>query len=242
MKNLLEGKVPTKDRHLVVAETFYSIQGEGPTSGVPAVFLRLAGCNLMCEGPGWRCDSVEVWRKGVKTEYQNILNSEYIKHLDRGAHLIITGGEPLLHQYAILGYLRWFVMKYGWLPVIEVETNGTIVPFQKLVDVVSHWNVSFKLSSVGEHYAKRVNEVALKTFNSLDRATFKIVISSREDVLELINDFQHLNQKKIMVMPAGENQELLNSTREIVIDAAKTFMWRYCDRLHIVAWNKKTGV
>ena len=35
---------------LPIAESFYSIQGEGMTTGYPAVFVRLAGCNLMCGG------------------------------------------------------------------------------------------------------------------------------------------------------------------------------------------------
>ena len=51
-----------------VAETFYSIQGEGPSAGVPAVFLRSSHCNLRC--PGWGppggeqgCDTSAVWRQ-----------------------------------------------------------------------------------------------------------------------------------------------------------------------------------
>ncbi len=35
---------------LAVSEVFYSIQGEGITTGVPSVFVRLGGCNLMCGG------------------------------------------------------------------------------------------------------------------------------------------------------------------------------------------------
>ena len=32
-----------------VIEIFSSIDGEGITAGYPAVFIRLAGCNLRCE-------------------------------------------------------------------------------------------------------------------------------------------------------------------------------------------------
>ena len=60
---------------LNISEQFYSIQGEGRTVGVPALFLRLQGCNLTCggkktvltgnkqDGASWRCDTIEVWTK-----------------------------------------------------------------------------------------------------------------------------------------------------------------------------------
>ena len=69
---------------LTVSETFYSLQGEGPTAGTPAVFLRLKGCNLTCgglntvktkqldNGATWRCDTTEVWLKGQDMTYDEI--------------------------------------------------------------------------------------------------------------------------------------------------------------------------
>jgi organic radical activating enzyme len=216
---------------LTVSECFYSIQGEGQTAGHPAVFLRLAGCNLLCKGSGWRCDTIEVWRKGTRTQFENVLSEEYVSHLTAGAHLVITGGEPMLVQAELIQFINWFHSTYDFLPIVEIETNGTVLPRNDLVELVNYWNVSFKLSTCGEPYKKRINIAALDAFDKLPNAVFKIVISCEMDVLELINDFdKYVRSGKMILMPAGENQEQLTRTRYIAAIACKTLYLQYCDK------------
>ena len=112
-----------------VSETFYSIQGEGPTVGVPAVFIRLQGCNLNCgsRSGSWVCDTVDVWKKGTQysiTDFFQDIMEKYNHALLDGEHLLMTGGEPLLQQAAMSEFINQFNQK----PYIEVETNGTIAP------------------------------------------------------------------------------------------------------------------
>jgi len=58
-----------------------------------------------------------------------------------------------------------------------------------------------------------------------------------------LQDFDQLiSMRKVVLMPAGATQEELAITRPIVAEAAKRFCMRYCDRLHVVIWNQKTGV
>ena len=91
-----------KINKLPVSEVFYSIQGEGQTMGVPAVFLRLGGCNILCQSESWICDTIEVWRKSKALPFEEVLGEEYEKLLlSKDVHLVITGGEPLLHQKMI---------------------------------------------------------------------------------------------------------------------------------------------
>jgi len=229
---------------LIVAEKFYSMQGEGQTMGIPAVFLRLAGCNILCKGAGWICDTIEVWKHGTLHPFENVLNEQEVKHLRGGAHLVITGGEPLLQQQAILEYLHIFYAIHAFLPTLEIETNGTILPYKELNDYVSFWNVSPKLSCSGVPLQERYNDIALQYFNRLGLKTiFKFVISKKEDVEEMLNDFlSDISPDKIMLMPAGSSQKELELTRQLVAEEAIKNQLRYCDRLHIVIWNQKTGV
>lgn len=229
---------------LVISEKFYSIQGEGATMGIPSVFIRLAGCNLLCKSESWICDSIEVWQKGVKTPFNQVLTAEQLSHVLNGAHLIFTGGEPLLHQKKIVEYLDWFFEEHHMNPYVEVETNGTIIPSDNMISFVDQWNCSPKLANSGEPFSKRVNEVAINKINHKGKSSiFKFVIEKNEDVLDLLNDYgDHIFESKIVLMPAGETQEKLNITRPIVVQQCMKMGWRYSERLHIVIWNQKTGV
>lgn len=230
-------------KSLVVAETFYSIQGEGQTIGTPAVFLRLAGCNLLCKSESWVCDTIEVWKKGKAFEFANVLSDELIEALMCGAHLIITGGEPLMQQDTIIDYLNWFREAFKFTPIVEIETNGTIIPNKILLDKVDYWNVSPKLPNSGMVFSKRVNEAAISTIQTFGRnKIFKFVIAEELDVFHALDEYEIISNENIMLMPAGDSIQSLSSVRIVVVDLCKKFGFRYSDRLHISLWNKKTGV
>lgn len=118
---MTQTSIPT----LSLAESFYSVQGEGVTSGVPAVFIRLRGCNLMCGGPGgalmkegkatWWCDTEAVWRQGKITPFTDLIESwkkeNILDWIAAGrVHLVWTGGEPTLpkHQKDIVDCIKYF--------------------------------------------------------------------------------------------------------------------------------------
>lgn len=225
-------------KNLHVSEKFYSLQGEGQTTGTPAVFLRLSGCNLLCT---W-CDTIEVWKKGVKTPYNEVLTGELFERLNNGAHLVITGGEPLLHQKAIIDFLKWFRGVYGWLPTIEIETNGTIKPLSDLKAMVTFWNVSPKLANSGEPLNDRCVEDALAHIEQLDNVIYKFVISRESDYIEMLQDYDMIDMSRVWLMPCGENQEQLSANRLMVAELAREQGHYYSDRLHVVIWNEKTGV
>lgn len=246
---------------LAVAETFYSIQGEGQTAGIPSYFLRLAACNLMCGGHGtekdgklhnnatWRCDTIEVWLKGKKYIFPEVVQlmggAQFIKDLKDGVHLVITGGEPLIQQVEISKFLFYLSEAFMCHPIIEIETNGTIYPGEYLSRKVDYWNVSPKLSNSGMSTDERINMRAIDWFALQGAKTiFKFVITRQKDMeeIERIYSAAGINRDQIWLMPGADNVKDLHSLSEMIIEECKRHRYRFSNRLHIQVWNKKTGV
>lgn len=76
---------------LKVNEIFYSLQGETSRSGLPTVFVRLAGCPLRC---GY-CDTAHAFSEGFLLEIPEILARVAAY---RPAYVTVTGGEPLAQR------------------------------------------------------------------------------------------------------------------------------------------------
>lgn len=240
---------------LAISEVFYSLQGEGLTMGRPSVFVRLGGCNLLCGGQGtqfdnelhngatWRCDSIEVWMKAQSKEFVDVLKARERQALENGAVLILTGGEPMMVQSNLQAFIQFVRSTINPSIKVEIETNGTIKPNIYWHDIPGiQFNCSPKMKNSGNEKEIRLLPealLALDVFNT----QFKFVISSEDDWKEIENDFlPYISKEKIVLMPAGENQELLNETRLLTAEIAIHNYVNYSDRLHVVIWNKKTGV
>lgn len=253
------------DRKLRVAELFYSIQGEGSTMGKPAVFLRLTGCNLMCGGRGtendkklhdgatWRCDTIEVWLKGKTHDpqlYALKLADEYRQEFNAGAHLIITGGEPMLQQNQLVAFLNMFQKQFQNHIYIEIETNGTIQPISSFLPLIDQFNVSPKLSNSGMPKSARLKHDVLHSFSLLSKkpgkikTIFKFVITDEGDMMEIINLIERfeIRSKYIWLMPGCSNREQFEKVAPIIADACKKYGFHFSSRLQINLWNEVTGV
>ncbi|HAQ47449.1 MAG TPA: 7-carboxy-7-deazaguanine synthase QueE [Glaciecola sp.] len=118
-----------------VNEIFESIQGEGRFTGVPSVFLRLQGCPVGCP---W-CDTQHTWpvanediitvtqlrEKNAEAPthaYMSVAGflDEYSKRGYQARHIVITGGEPAMHD---LLPLTTELLAQGWS--VQIETSGT---------------------------------------------------------------------------------------------------------------------
>jgi len=113
----IEKSIEHPEGLLDVHSIFYTIQGEGPFSGFPAVFIRLAGCNLQCP---W-CDT--EYTQGRRFAHPEVV-ADYVSSLSLpGGLIVITGGEPFRQNLtALLEHLD------DRKHLVQIETNGTLAP------------------------------------------------------------------------------------------------------------------
>lgn len=96
---------------------FSSIQGEGPFSGIPAIFIRFAGCNLQCP----HCDT--DYTASARANISQILGA--VTAIRKSGLVVITGGEPFRQSFKPL--LDELICAGFY---VQIETNGTIKPFE----------------------------------------------------------------------------------------------------------------
>lgn len=253
---------------LNIAEQFYSVQGEGPHAGTPAIFLRMAGCNLVCGGrenayrdpekmkpegdATWVCDTIDVWREVESVVAPRELVTEwhdrgFIEPIENGAHIVLTGGEPMMpqNQEALVRFYQELCGDIGFHPFIEVETNGTYTPVVDFHAMVDQYNVSMKLSNSGMEAPDRINPEAIDYFkNGAQNARFKFVASNHKDVKEIL-DLQKsydIPDSMISLMPAGQTREQMDDRYATVMEVCKERGWYFSPRLQVNAWNEVTGV
>jgi organic radical activating enzyme len=263
IKDLSDG-----NQTLNVSEHFYSVQGEGHSTGVPAYFIRLRGCNLMCGGRDgrlvksgeatWWCDTEYVWRKGKQTSFDSIIKAwedenilEWV--LQGRVHVIWTGGEPTLskHQRDIVAFLDYLQEKYheklGVFKVCynEIETNGTLHIDADLFDHLDQINCSVKLANSGMPLEKRRCAAGLQRIMEHHDYWFKFVISNEEDLEEIKEDFVrpfNIPPHRVLMMPGLDSRKDYHERTRFCLEMAKKYGYTGLTRLHVSAWDKTTGV
>jgi organic radical activating enzyme len=247
-----------------ISENFYSVQGEGISTGVPAYFIRLQGCNLMCGGrdgqlvkenkASWWCDTEYVWKQGKEVSNEELVEKfhkagQLENILDGFTHLIWTGGEPTLPESrrSIESFIDYADNRFeGNNMYHELETNGTIsAGINFFGGYIQQINCSPKLANSGIEYNKRVNPIALKQINSIANSWFKFVVSNEEDIREITSTYQipfNIPRSKIIIMPGVDNINDLPERTKFLYEMTKKHGYRGITRGHILAWNKTTGV
>lgn len=223
---------------LVVSEVFGpTLQGEGPSAGRRAGFVRLGRCSLDCS---W-CDTRYSWdwkRYDPAVELHECSVDEVAARV--GAMdvpmVVVTGGEPLLQQRALVGLLRL-------LPElrVEVETNGIHAPDPELVERVDQFNVSPKLANAGIERDRRYKPDVLLRFEGTGKAAFKFVACAPDDLDEIAAIVDECSLSDVWVMPEGTDAATIVARMQGLADDVVKRGWHLSPRLHILLWGDERG-
>lgn len=152
------------DGSLDVHSVFRTLQGEGPFAGEPAVFVRLAGCQLQCP----MCDT-EYTEGRARLDVQGLAARIGAVGTEMGTAMmpgliVLTGGEPLRQNVGPLCELflgdgrRVQVETNGGLSMIDVPHDVYVVCSPKTEHVHAsvrgrrgvHWKYVLSHDAVGE--------------------------------------------------------------------------------------------
>jgi organic radical activating enzyme len=114
--NIIRPRDNSNGQRLQVHEIWKTIQGEGPYYGVPAIFVRLTGCNLSCTF----CDTTWDDQKDPYMDVEQISLEVLTLASDRVKLVVLTGGEPARQE---LSPLIHRLGKEGFQ--VQIETAGT---------------------------------------------------------------------------------------------------------------------
>lgn len=246
---------------LRISEIFYSIQGEGPTLGMPALFIRLGGCPLGC---CW-CDTTEVWEvwddiaEGEQEPYLKRRLLKVIGDAKLPTLVVITGGEPLspdnrrASRWLVESFLPKFYAEHGTVPYrVEIETSGVFGPLVEVTDPLTYI-VSPKLSDSGLVVEDRLPAV-LGSFLQPplyqvvviagQEVWWKFVVARVEDVAEvnkIVEDFS-IPRSRVMLMPMVTKAQNYATVGRKVALWAMEYGYRFSPREHIALWDQTTGV
>ncbi len=209
---------------LLINEIFYSIQGEGSSIGMPAIFLRLGGCNLKCK---W-CDTKYAWHPKYADNNESSI-AEVIKQIKKYPckHLVITGGEPLLQQDQLSELIKKLK---GY--TFEAETNGSIKCKIRLINQI---NCSPKLKNSGNP------TYDLKILPTNKKVIYKFVIKTKSDLKEVKSFCKKykIPKSKIWLMPEGIKKDDILKRSKWLIELCKQEGYNFSPRLHIMLYGNQ---
>ncbi|MBI5327655.1 MAG: radical SAM protein [Deltaproteobacteria bacterium] len=209
-----------------MSEIFLSIQGESSYTGLPCIFIRLAGCNLRCS---W-CDTTYAQ---TSEQGENLSIEQIIGELKKiNCKLVeITGGEPLFQKETPVLVNR--LLKLGY--EVLLETNGSINLEPVNTNAVKIVDVKCPSSGHdGSFFMENLRFITLKD-------EVKFVIADRKDY-EFACDFLETCIKdkatKILFAPVYPDMPSQELAKWILADGIKV---RLQLQMHKLIWGEEKG-
>lgn len=231
-------KARNPEEGFLVHSIFYTIQGEGPFAGQPAIFLRLAGCNLRCV---W-CDTEfddnaeEVTAVDLIAKLRGVMLSENCNFI------VITGGEPMLQPLRLI-IDNPFMKEASF----QIETAGTVWPNNDVTATM----LSSQVSVVVSPKTPLVHPRARTSINldvywkyiiraaDLMSAEDGLPMSStqgKEGSFRLFRPALPVNKQRIFVQACDEGDDAINKKNlALAAKIAMKYGYRLSVQLHKVA-------
>lgn len=249
--DLLEQVQEIVDLHLCV-------QGEGRDTGIPAILIRMSGCNMNCQFKDSVCDSAYTSWRPETGQYSLRDIDNLVKANPQVKYAFVTGGNPSFKPSLLQAIVN--VLKENSL-YVAIEDNGTLyAPFYG-IDFVT---LSPKLRNSVPIPGKIVNDPVMAGYvvTEADREKhekyrtryesmkrwithfdyqLKFVVSDREQLEEVESVIKAIgaDKSKVYLMPEGINQEQLNKRRQWLVELCIEKGYKFTDRLHIVTYDNK---
>ena len=217
---------------LPVIEQFISLDGEGPTAGELAYFVRFAQCNLRCS---W-CDTAYSWDNSSHVQLQSPQQIKQAIQASGIHNITLTGGEPLI-QEDILELLQ--LLQQDKTLLIHIETNGSvdIAPFREACPADNIvYILDYKLPSSGMESKMNIQNLQQVT----QKDVYKFVIASPTDLeraVEIVQSEQLEQRCQVFFSPVREEIDplvIVEKMKQCRLNNVKLQL-----QLHKIIWPKE---
>lgn len=212
-KNPLRPPEKGDGKSLAVQEIFSTLQGEGPYTGWPAIFIRLGGCNLACTFCDTEFESFKmISLSDILSEVASLNQYKTYKLV------VITGGEPFRQP---IEPLCTALLDQGMM--VQIETNGTLYrPVDRRVDIIC----SPKPVN-GSYYPLRKDMLSHCT-------ALKFITSVTEEVYSAVPEVGQTEFSiPVYVQPMDEMDEMKNQANQaLALELAMRYGYRLSLQTH----------
>jgi 7-carboxy-7-deazaguanine synthase len=227
---------------------FVACQGEGPTQGYNAIFLRYVGCNAKCVD----CDSKFAWKAG-QVESKKWTNKELFAEIRKykTSRIIFSGGECLClpnnfkHSKEVINEFPDYHFEYETNGIVSKSHINSIISFFERINSLLHINISPKFNFAQEEEIDTTPNL-ISILQNLDFYNFivKFLFKDENDI-KLIEQFQkdwNLSNNQMWLQPIGTNAEILKQTILNQYDKIIENGWNISMRSHVFLFGNKKGV
>lgn len=203
--------------NLAIKHIFKTIQGEGPFVGMPAVFIRLGGCNLACHFCDTDFEDFNIL--SLKEIIENVLTLSHNLDEQKVINLVvITGGEPFRQAIELLCD-NLVNLKF----TVQIETNGTL-----------YRNIAPQVHIVCSPKVAKNRYLPIREDLIIRLQAMKFLVAKNIPAYSYIPE---LGQSKynipVLVQPMDQNNHIINKENEkLAVELALNYGYRLSLQTH----------